>query len=204
MKQNRQRKILWILLSITLGIVFLVLLILFFVKTEFVKQTPSVVRFLPGKVSTMNWKTYSSEHLGISFQYPQDWNVNEFSQDNGYSYILVLNSPDVKSTNTYKGGGIEIAIYFDQVLDKDISSEQYIKERKYTIPFFSETVYENGYYAIKFRVPEEQAKEGVSYFDIPYQDEIMHLDIRFTEVNRRQEAENIADAMINSLVAKPR
>lgn len=172
-------------------------------SSEQILDIPSTT-YSSGKLQIKNWKKYSSKNLGILISYPPDWRVHEFSQDGGNTYILDFDSPDVKSENTYKGGGIEISMYFDSFkkrTNSSLSAEQYIKLKKYQIPYFSEMVYHNGYHAIKFRV--DKSDEGEMYFDIPYGDKILNTDIRFTDLNRSQEAQNITDAMLNSLVISP-
>ena len=203
-KQQKNKRIL-IVLSITVVLIFLAAAGWVFIKTEsMLPNNPPIVIFSPGKLQTTNWKIYDSRNLGIIVKYPTNWQVNEFSQDNGYSYILDFDSPDVKSINTNEGGGIEISIYFDDIKDRlhsTLSAEQYIKKKMHVMPPFVETVFKNGYHAIKFRNPERKNdKGGSSYFEIPYKDKILDINIRFTNLNRRQEAEDVADSMINSLI----
>jgi len=200
--KKKQKKII-LIISVTLTILFVVIIINRFIKVEFVGKSPLTDKSFSDKIQTTSWKNYSSKKLNLSFKYPENWRVYEFSQDNGYSYIINLDSPDVESVNTYKGGGIEISIYFDKVKERtgtDLSPEEYIKNRKYTMPPFNETIYKNGYKAIKFCPPDLKDNEGLVYFDIPFRDEILNVKIRFTDKKRRQEAEDIADSIVSSFV----
>lgn len=158
------------------------------------------------KINTNSWKRYFSQSLGISLKYLSSWHVDEFSQE-GSGTILLFDSPDVKSENTLNGGGIEIVLYKDDLHERiapGLPVEQYIKEKMHTVSPYSETIYENSYHSFKFHVSRGEGLDGLEYFVVPYKTEIFEITIRYTDKNRRNEAEDIADAMINSMIISPK
>lgn len=59
--------------------------------SKYLDQIISTFKFQGDNVTTVNWKNYSDKVLGISFNYPDGWNVSAQAPGSDY-YILVKNN----------------------------------------------------------------------------------------------------------------
>lgn len=103
---------------------------------SFVGRIPPKCEFIacPPSEETANWKTYTSNKLGLSFRYPSDWKI-ESETDYDFAGVKIVSSDykaDCGLTCIVEAGmDFEAFVYQGEIELNDIRSNKSLLEEKY-------------------------------------------------------------------------